>query len=148
MSKNKKEDKQLFGEPTVYYDCDDTLVMWDRDYSFSSTVKGTVHLELYGNNYYLKPHKKHIALLKQHKSEGFKIVVWSAGGAPWAREIVSKLELTDQVDIILSKPEFYVDDCLPEDFLHKQNRIYYEYEEETEKNESNKNKSSNKKKAK
>ena len=31
--------------------------------------------------------KVHVELLRQYKHEGYKIVVWSAAGANWAKEI-------------------------------------------------------------
>lgn len=38
------------------------------------------------------------------------IIVWSAGGAIWADQVVEALGLTDCVDVCLSKPTWYLDD--------------------------------------
>jgi FMN phosphatase YigB (HAD superfamily) len=79
----------MLGTPTIYFDIDDTLLMWGMDKS--PKAKKFVH---HGISYFLVPHKKHIAKLKQHKKEGWKIVVWSHGGEDWAKLVVKKLKLT------------------------------------------------------
>src|ERR1035438_2729143 len=113
----------IFGKPTLYVDCDETLVLWDEGYGQPSQHPDAVELELYGNSYKLRPHKGHIELLKQFKSEGYIVIVWSAASQDWSEEVVRKLGLTEYVDHCLSKPTFYIDDKLPEQFLHRQCRI-------------------------
>ncbi len=110
----------IFGKPTIYYDVDDTLVMWNKPISDE-------HIEctLYGTTYKVLPNWKHIELLKKHWRDGYKIVVWSGGGEDWATEVVNKLDLNDFVDVRLSKPSYYVDDLEPEQFMFKHKRIYY-----------------------
>lgn len=115
---------KLFGEPTVFFDVDDTLVLWGSYHGHHPDPRA-VAFDCYGTEYKLLPHFKHIELLKDLKKQGYKIIVWSAGTAPWAREVVRGLGLEEYVDHILSKPTFYVDDRFPEDFLHRQNRIYH-----------------------
>ena len=41
------------------------------------------------------------------------------------KKLVKVLQLGNYVDYCLSKPEYYVDDKFPEEFMHRQNRIYY-----------------------
>lgn len=105
-------------DKVVCIDCDDTLVLWptgkEYPYNHDATkqLEGTKpFLDSIGNQiYYLTPHKQHINLLKRYKSEGFTILVWSAGGYRWAETVVKTLKLEEFVDIILSKPDRYIDD--------------------------------------
>lgn len=118
---------QLFGEPTIFCDVDETLVIWGEHHGHHPDPRA-VTFNCLGTDFQLLPHFKHIELLKDFKKQGFKVIVWSAAGASWAREIVNKLSLTEHVDHILSKPTFYIDDKFPEDFMHRQNRIYHKPE--------------------
>lgn len=97
----------------VYIDVDDTLVMWNKNESFPRDTEGVVEFSdpyREGISLYLKPHRKHLELMHTWKKRGYGIVVWSAGGAPWAKEVVETLKLEHLVDVILTKPEKYVDD--------------------------------------
>lgn len=110
-------------EMLIYCDCDDTLVMHN--------VKGKKldFIDPYSKEIIcLVPHKKQIKLLKDFKIRGYKIVVWSAAGALWAKEVVNKLELNDWVDLIISKPLKYIDDLPANEIMGS--RVYLKYEEE------------------
>lgn len=117
----------MLHEPSVFVDCDETIVQWGPKGSGDHYPirKHTVAFKGYGRTFYLKPHKKHIAELKKRKKEGFVIVVWTASGAPWAREVVRKLKLSSYVDFCISKPEFYYDDKKQVEFMHEQKRLYF-----------------------
>lgn len=112
----------MLGTPTIYFDCDSTLVMWEMDGS-----PNALPFELYGKKYLLVPHQKHIDKLKEHKREGFTIIVWSAGGAEWSKEVVKVLGLENYVDLMISKPCYYYDDLISPKFLHEHKRIYYPF---------------------
>lgn len=73
---------------------------------------------------YLRPHKKHIEQLKQHKMRGHVIVIWSAGGDEWAMAVVKALKLEAYVDLVISKPTWYYDDIPCQEFMGK--RIWME----------------------
>lgn len=115
-------------EVIVACDVDDTLVMWSNQYTqphegamaFNDPYDKTV--------VYLKPHKRHIALLKKYKGRGFRIKVWSAGGAQWAASVVRTLGLEDIVDDVETKPAKYIDDLQANEVLGV--RIYLKDEEE------------------
>jgi hypothetical protein len=113
----------MMGKPSVYFDVDNTIVLWDME-----TDPRAITFELYGQKFKLVPHYKHIERVKFHKQEGFEIIFWSAGGADWAQEIVNKLGLQEHVDYCLSKPSYYYDDLPTEKILHKHHRMYYEFE--------------------
>jgi hydroxymethylpyrimidine pyrophosphatase-like HAD family hydrolase len=92
---------KLINKETVYFDVDDTLVIWE------------------GQQY--RPHLKHINALKQHALRGHFVVVWSAGGFDWAHRIVNELNLINYVDAVMSKPKWIYDDMDPNNWT---TRIY------------------------
>jgi hypothetical protein len=118
----------------IFFDVDDTLVMWDSGY-VNEDSSNTIQIKdpyfvpmLYGQqsaSYTLVPHDKHIQYLKDAKIKNKNtIVVWSAGGWEWAKSVVAALELEEYVDAIMSKPKSYVDDLSCNEFMG--NRIYKE----------------------
>jgi len=88
----------------VAFDCDDTLVMWAEDNSRPEEGKILV------DDVYLTPHQKHIKKLKGYKSAGWTVIVWSMGGHQWAKTVTETLELTEYVDVVMSKPPVLWDD--------------------------------------
>ena len=100
--------KTVDTDNAMFFDVDDTLVMWEETPIFNETVVITDpyngELEtLYLNNC-------HIRLLKRSKHRGRTIVVWSHGGFKWAEAVVKALELEEYVDLVMTKMEDYVDD--------------------------------------
>lgn len=96
----------MVDQRTFYFDCDETLVMWGADIN----DKTSVMVESDDGVLVTRPHKKHIELLKDLKRAGFKIVVWSQGGSDHAERVVKALKLEEFVDLVIAKPEAYVDD--------------------------------------
>lgn len=94
-------------ELTVAFDCDDTLVLWNKE----NHPKAITFLCPYTKEHIrLVPHTEHIKLLKDYKGRGYNITVWSAGGWEWAETVVKTLELENYVDIVQNKMIKYVDD--------------------------------------
>ena len=89
----------------AYCDVDKTLIMWE-----------------FGDKWH--PHTAHIDLLKQFKYQGYTIIIWSAGGWEWAEKAVGLLGIQDLVDFVVNKPDWFIDDLPPTDFLPDHNRIY------------------------
>lgn len=110
------------GDPTIFFDVDDTLVLWDME-----DDPDAIEFRCYGQTHRLVPHKKHIEILKRHKEDGYKIIVWSAGGEAWARTIVDTLDLGDYVDYTISKPDWFYDDSPPRYFMHKHRWLFDTY---------------------
>ena len=105
-------------ENVVMYDVDDTLVMWG-----TTSILNEEFICPYSNSvHHLLPNTKHIDLLKKHKGRGLCVIVWSAGGALWAKEVITKLKLESYVDLIITKPNKYVDDLQASEILGT--RIY------------------------
>jgi phosphoglycolate phosphatase-like HAD superfamily hydrolase len=119
----------LFGIPTVYCDVDETLFLWKSKYGKLDDPR-CITMEVFDAKYKVLPHFKHIDLIIKLKSQGYKIVIWSAGGEVWANEAVDKLGLRKFVDVVLAKPTLYIDDKMPEEFLHRHNRIYMDPDED------------------
>lgn len=109
-------------EQIVYYDVDDTLVLWFSGCDPSEKID--IKNPYYGYNMSLKPHKRHIDLLKDHKARGSTIIVWSASGYQWAEAVVKALNLESYVDFVQSKPVKFVDDLSASEILGI--RIYLE----------------------
>lgn len=104
--------KVIENENCVFFDCDDTLVMWDNKYKLEDYSNCVLLVDpLSGFCEYLVPHKQHIQYLIDSKTKNKNtIVVWSAGGWQWAEAVVKALQLEQYVDAVMAKPERYVDD--------------------------------------
>lgn len=104
--------KKARSEHSVFFDVDDTLIMWDENYTqpFEGAVEVTCPHD--GQVSFHRPHLRHIEFLKKQHAKGYSIVVWSAGGVGWANAAVEALELVDYVDFVTSKPQKWVDDLL------------------------------------
>lgn len=101
--------------PVVYFDVDDTLVMWGRPRNDPEGVFIKTDCRFAdGEKLWLVPHKVHITKLKAYKDTGAKVIVWSAGGGQWAKDVVTQLGLENYVDACLPKPDIAYDD-LPAD---------------------------------
>jgi hypothetical protein len=96
-------------ELPVVIDVDKTLI-GDISADPKLDVFPFVGFDYYGNRVYAKRIIEHIDLLKSYKARGYEVTVWSANGYKWAKEVVEKLELTEFVDEVASKPLKYVDD--------------------------------------
>lgn len=88
-----------------YWDVDNTLCIWDK-----------------GDKWH--PHLEHIELMKQFKLQGHGIVVWSLGGWEWAAKAVKMLGIEHLVDIVIGKPDWWIDDVGADHVLTSQNEIF------------------------
>lgn len=106
-------------ELNMYFDVDDTLIMSDLTKGDRIVIKcpykkKTVKVRAV--------HANHVKLVKDVKSRGYTVVVWSAGGARWAEAVVKALKLTKYVDVVITKPMRIVDDLEAHEFMSS--RIY------------------------
>ena len=113
-----------FKEPIVYVDVDDTLVSWNH---YGQFIEGMIEFTAPESEHpmWLEPITEHIEAIKAHKLRGHTVVVWSAGGADWAEEVVKKLGLILYVDAILAKPNWFYDDLPGDEILMEINRKHY-----------------------
>lgn len=98
------------------YDVDGTLITVTKDnphpddiIAITDPYTGTVKLRV--------AYIPNIELMKKHKAQGYYIKVWSHGGHKWAKAVIEKLQLTNIVDEIESKPLKYVDDLTAAEWM-------------------------------
>tara|TARA_B100000131_G_scaffold94611_1_gene91570 strand:+ start:2821 stop:3192 length:372 start_codon:yes stop_codon:yes gene_type:complete len=96
---------QLFFKPTVFFDVDDTLVMWDE-----SLPGDNVAIECNGHLNHMVINKGNVEELKRHGARGIDVIVWSKGGYEWAHSVVRALKLEKYVAAVMTKPFCYYDD--------------------------------------
>jgi hypothetical protein len=110
----------LRNDHTVYFDVDETLVLWNvpPELADKTIAIGCDHFVEH-----VLPHEKHILQLKQHRARGHAIIVWSQGGHEWAEAVVIALGLQDYVDAVMRKPTWYYDDLKSSSFMGEP--IYY-----------------------
>ncbi len=114
MSEYLKNVKFLDNRQIVAFDVDQTLVMWDDNPYEPGPGKLKFIVPANDKTVYLRPHEKHLFILKGYKTRGFQVIIWSAAGVEWTREIIKVLELEKYVDYAMNKFCAYVDD-LPAD---------------------------------
>lgn len=107
-------------EQLIMFDVDDTLIMWGKIKKGHKAVSVTNPYD--GEQNILRKHLAHIKILKDRKSRGATIVVWSHGGYRWAEAVVRALKLEQYVDFCATKPFMYVDDTTAENILGE--RLY------------------------
>lgn len=107
----------------VMFDCDDTLVMWLWGYELQEAIAEGRTKQIMDSDGKMSntivPHIEHIELLKRYKGKGKFIVVWTASGYDWGKAVVKGLELDQYVDLIMTKPEKYVDDLHADEFMER-----------------------------
>jgi len=96
-------------QPTAFFDCDDTLVMWNLP-DVTALEDKVISIYCDGNKSEVHVNQKNVDLLIKLSQRGHSIVVWSAGGSNWAEAVVRDLHLEDFVDVVTSKPSYYIDD--------------------------------------
>lgn len=114
-------------EQVYMFDVDDTLILWDDQIHRASADRIEIHDPYDNVTVYVKPHERHVKLLTQMKGRGRFICVWSQSGVKWAQAVVDALGLTDSVDLILTKPQGYVDDLHCSEWM--KNQIYIKGDE-------------------
>jgi hypothetical protein len=98
---------------TVFFDIDETLVLFDwegTDKYIGGEVLVSITDPATNVSVLALPHKRHIDLMRQFKARGHTVIVWSAGGYDWAHRAVVALGIESMVDVVMSKPDWYVDD--------------------------------------
>ena len=81
----------------VFFDVDDTLVLWN-----SSLHEKSIKFDCHGFEENLIPHKNNIKMLKHMKRKGYTVVVWSQGGYEWAESVVKTPETVKLESAVIS----------------------------------------------
>lgn len=96
---------------TLYVDCDDTMILWDRSKypdlpTLSiSTPAGTMHVKL---------HQKNKNVIEKFAKMRYDIIFWSGSGGRHAYEVAKALSVNAYSNTFLSKPRYILDDQPPE----------------------------------
>jgi hypothetical protein len=99
-------------------DVDDTLVIWDwKPFDPEGTNLVSIANPEANCSELVMPHDRHIQLIRQFKARGHTIVVWSQGGWAWAESVVKTLGIENLVDLVMDKPNWYIDDLPSEAFM-------------------------------
>lgn len=114
--------KVIENELIVVCDVDETLVLHNVDSPYSGKSPKLITCPYSGDTLRVYPHTAHINMIKDKKTRGWTVIVWSQGGYKWAEAVVKALNLQDSVDLILTKPNCYVDDLPAEAWIGS--RIY------------------------
>ena len=93
--------------PTFFCDVDDTLVAWKVPEGYTGEL---VEIICRGFPEQVAPNWKAVNHLKKMASRGHSVVVWSGGGSDWCEAVVKALELEEYIEVITSKPTYYMDD--------------------------------------
>ena len=104
--------KTYLPEKSVYYDIDETLLLW----TFEKTEENA-HKAIIVDGVAVLPNEPMIASLKRNKVRGFGIVVWTHSSASWAKKAIRLLKLDDYVDFITHKPCKYYDDMRCDEWM-------------------------------
>lgn len=101
--------KTIISEQVIFWDCDDTLGMWQKPIKKGQTVV-SVTCPYTGEQKHLRVHEPHIEILKARHARGATNIVWSANGYQWATALVKALAIQEYVSYTMSKPIMFVDD--------------------------------------
>lgn len=96
------------------FDVDDTLIMWLGGCDLEDAVNAGITLDIPDPSGRMSNtvvvNDAHVDLLKRYKGKGKFIIVWTASGYEWGQRVVETLNLTEYVDLVMTKPAKYVDD--------------------------------------
>lgn len=121
--KKLKHDKctVLASSNLIFFDIDDTLILWDTVFitEFELEAEGEAELvggvvikdpHIFDKWFVFTPHRAHCNILRRNFAQGRQIVVWSAAGHLWAHAVITALGLDRYVTLIMDKPTIIVDD--------------------------------------
>lgn len=115
--------KSIHSESVWACDIDDTLIIWNADTTGNKTITFT---EPHTNDIItVVVNENNIRLLKEKKSRGSFIILWSQGGWQYAETIAVALGIEKYVDIVMSKPVGLIDDLPAEKWLPNPVNIDY-----------------------
>jgi hypothetical protein len=105
----------------LYVDVDNTLVFsLTEPNGFNASSNEMVKIN--GRKWWV--HTPHKELIKDFKARGHTVIIWSAGGAEWAEMVTDALQLNDYIDLVISKPDWIIDDKPTIEWLGEDRRFY------------------------
>lgn len=116
VAEKRKNKPLILMSKTAFFDCCDTLVLYD----FPQHYCGEVAIIEYEEHISGRMKRKRMAVnrpavdrLIEHKKKGHCVVVWTRGSWQWAKGIVESLKLEEYVDVVMDKPDWLYDDLHP-----------------------------------
>ncbi len=105
-------------EHLVMVDIDFTLLLWLSEEN-AKNVGYDVKIECPydGTTKYFDIHWPNLKVLRNKHSRGDTIILWSANGYKWATAARDALKLQSVVTLCMSKPQSFIDDKLPAEFM-------------------------------
>lgn len=113
--------KVIKNENIKPFDVDETLVLHNLE-AYPELLEADIKDAVTGGSIKVKVHEAMVRLLREEKSRGATVIVWSRGGYQWAYDVIEALDLIPYVDIVMSKPCFYFDDSTVEKWM--ESRVY------------------------
>lgn len=99
------------------FDVDGTLLLTPQRTDPSDSTYREVYYPATQSNIKQRVNRAMVTLLKEEKSRGAFVIVWSRSGKEWAKNAVQALALEDYVDCVMAKPKSYFDDTPVEEWL-------------------------------
>lgn len=115
---SKKNSINTRKESVIFFDIDDTLILWGKnktDVSFIEPHSGCIESGI--------ANKEHVQRLKDHYNAGHFIIAWSGGGAEYCKRAIEALGLTKYTHLSISKPMQYYDDLPAEEWMGRRSYI-------------------------
>ncbi len=88
-------------------DIDDTLLLWDVPKKDPMVTFTEPHS---GDSITVPINENNIRLLKEKKSRGALVILWTQGGYEYGDVVATALNIREYVDIIMTKPVGLIDD--------------------------------------
>lgn len=104
-------------ENTEFYDVDGTLIVHEPIKNMLPGHRVDVLDPVTKKFIAVSMNKPMIRLLRESAHRGSFVFVWSKGGHEWAANVIKALGLTNEVDMVISKPTAYFDDTPIEQWL-------------------------------
>lgn len=105
---------KLTGDRVFASDVDDTIILWDV-----SEYPDAPKVQLDGGSITVAINQKNVNTLIKFKKLGYTVVVWSQSGKDWAEKVVNALDINQYVDLIMTKPSYYLDDLDASAWMHR-----------------------------
>lgn len=103
--------KTLTNENIICFDVDDTLIVYTKPKHQTEEDAIEIYDPRCEHKIKVWKHNSHIKFMKQQRSRGRLVIVWSHSGYKWAQTVIENLDLNAYVDYTMTKPSAVVDDA-------------------------------------
>lgn len=106
-------------ENVVCFDVDETIVHWHSSDDPTTDMWVIVQDKDKHIEKRVRINTKTVDKIKGHAQVGHFVIVWSAGGYAWANAVINELGLNSFVNMVSTKPKWYVDDEPADVFMRR-----------------------------